>query len=165
LREGLYDRRAHAFQEWLALSALAEITRRHLSGAAPWLSTELAASLGVSSLENCIDRFVRARILLRSVEPQGIALARPPEDVTINEILHIVRGSEGLQEISTRDGVGDLLNRRDQAVQQALEGMTLKSLAAEIQPQSLRVSHSGSGAQLEPRVDKEHRMLTPRKAG
>src|SRR5687768_5774597 len=41
--EALRSGKSHRFQEWLALSALIEITRRHLSQAPPWRPTELAA--------------------------------------------------------------------------------------------------------------------------
>jgi membrane protein len=147
LREGLLDWRAYSFQEWLALAALVEITRRHVSGKPPWLATELAAFLGVSGLDNLFDKFVRAGILLRSVEPEGIALARPPEAVTMNEILDIVHGSEGMEEVRKKGLVADLLNRRDQAVQRTLQGVTLKTLASDTQPQSLRVRHAELEAQ------------------
>src|ERR671918_2509062 len=55
IRESLPGLKGHRFQEWLALSALVEITRRHLSQAPPWQPTELAVNLGVLSLENIFD--------------------------------------------------------------------------------------------------------------
>src|SRR5919106_1753558 len=100
IREALHGARGHRFQEWLALSALVEITRRHFSDRPPWQPTELAASLGVSSLENFIDDFVRAGILLRSSEPEGVALARPPESVSVKDILDIV-GDATVQELKS----------------------------------------------------------------
>ncbi|HWP58471.1 MAG TPA: YhjD/YihY/BrkB family envelope integrity protein [Candidatus Acidoferrales bacterium] len=147
LREGLLDWRAHFFQEWLALSALVEITRRHLAGATPWRSTELAGVLGVSGLEYHFDKFVRAAILLRSSEPEGIALARPPEEVTVEEVLDIVRGSEAAGEVRKRGVVAELLERRDQAVKRALQGVTLRSLASDSEPQTLKVRSAGLEAQ------------------
>src|SRR5919106_1289858 len=100
IREALHGARGHRFQESLALSALVEITRRHCSDRPPWQPTELAASLGVSSLENFIDDFVRAGILLRSSEPEGVALARPPESVSVKDILDIV-GDATVQELKS----------------------------------------------------------------
>src|SRR5207245_2316766 len=79
--EALTGGRGYRFQEWLALSTLVEIARRHFSDDPPWEQTELAARFGVSSLGNLIDEFVRAGILLRSAEPAGVALAMPPERV------------------------------------------------------------------------------------
>src|SRR5688572_10986567 len=93
IREALHGARGHRFQEWLALSALVEITRRHFSDRPPWQPTELAAALGVSSVENFIDDFVGAGILLRSADPEGVALARPPESVSVKDVLDIVSDS------------------------------------------------------------------------
>jgi membrane protein len=148
IREALPGGKGHRFQEWLALSALVEITRRHLSQAPPWQPTELAVYLGVSSLENLFDEFVRAGILLRSVEPEGIALARPPEAVPVKDILDIVSDS-GVSPVENAGPAAHILSRRDQAVQKALEGMTLRSLAAETSSTVVRFPQSGSGAALE----------------
>jgi membrane protein len=140
--EALRSGKSHRFQEWLALSALIEITRRHLSQAPPWRPTELAAQFGVSSLENLFDEFVRAGILLRSAEPEGVALARLPEAVTVKDILDVVDDAAAA-DIENAGPAAHVLLRRDQAVQKALEGTTLKSLAAEIPPAVLRFPHSG----------------------
>ncbi|HYY24920.1 MAG TPA: YhjD/YihY/BrkB family envelope integrity protein [Candidatus Udaeobacter sp.] len=145
VHEALAGGRGHRFQEWLALSALVEITRRHLSDDDPWQPTALAAYLGVSSLDNVVDEFVRAGILLRSAEPEGIALARPPESVTVKDILDIVSDS-AVQDVKNTGPAADVLLRRDQAVQKALDGMTLKSLAAETASPIVRLPHSGSAA-------------------
>ena len=130
MREALPGGKGHRFQEWLALTALIEITRRHLSQSAPWQSTELAAHLGVSSLENLFDEFVRAGILLRAAEPEGVALARPPDTVAVTNILDIVSRSAAPLEDNPGPAAHVLL-QRDQAVQKALEGKNLKSLATE----------------------------------
>ena len=127
LYEAMTDGKGYRFQEWLALSALAEIARRHLSHRPPWEQTELAARLGVSSLGNLIDEFVRSSILLKSAEPEGVALARPPENIFVKEIIEIVGGST----MHERGAIADVLLRRDQAAQKALEGITLKSLVQE----------------------------------
>jgi membrane protein len=144
VHEALRRGRGHRFEEWLALTALIEITRRHFSEDNPWRSTELADHLGVSSMENFIDQFVRAGILLRSADPEGVALARPPETVTIKDILDIVADS-ATQDDKNAGPAADILRRRDQAVQNALEGITLKSLIAENRSTILRFSRSGSG--------------------
>jgi membrane protein len=130
IREALHGTGGHRFQEWLALSAMVEITRRHFSDGPPWKPTELAASFGVSSLENFIDDFVRAGILLRSLEPEGVALARPPENITVNDVLDIASDSAA-HELRNPGPATDILTRRDRAVHDALEGITLKSLAAD----------------------------------
>ena len=127
LYEAMTDGKGYRFQEWLALSALAEIARRHLSHRPPWEQTELAARLGASSLGNLIGEFVRSGILLKSAEPEGVALARPPENIFVKEIIEIVGGST----MHERGAIADVLLRRDQAAQKALEGITLKSLVQE----------------------------------
>jgi membrane protein len=143
VHEALRRGRGHRFEEWLALTALVEITRRHFSDENPWQSTELADHLGVSSLENFIDQFVRAGILLRSADPEGVALARPPEAVTVKDILDIVDDS-ATQDDKNTGPAAEILRRRDQAVQNALDGITLKSLVAENRSTILKFPRSGS---------------------
>ena len=146
IREALHGARGHRFQEWLALSALVEITRRHFSDRPPWKPTELAASLGVSSLENFIDDFVQAGILLRSADPEGVALARSPESVSVKDILDIVCDSAA-QHLKNSGPAAEILARRDRAVHEALEGATLKSLTSESPPNVVRFTPPGSSAQ------------------
>jgi membrane protein len=146
VHEALRHGRGHRFEEWLALTALVEITRRHFSDENPWQSNELAHYLGVSSLESFVDQFVRAGILLRSAEPEGVALARPPETLPVKDILDIV-GDSAAQDKKNAGPAADILLRRDQAVQNALDGITLKSLVAENRSTIIRFPRSGSGTQ------------------
>jgi membrane protein len=122
------------FQEQLALAALVELTRGSLGDRPIMDPAWLAATLGVaeSTLEELIDGFVRRGLLVRAAEPAGILLGRLPEQITVVEILDTVRGaganppgSEGEEQVL------GILQRRDQAVRQALEGCTLRSLASE----------------------------------
>jgi membrane protein len=130
VREALSGGRGHRFREWLALATLVEVSRRHFSQQPPLDQTELAVRFGVSNLGNLIDDFVRAGILLKSAEPEGVALARPPETVAVKDVLDIV-GDTAARELKSGGPVADVLLRRDQAVQKALEGITLKSLIEE----------------------------------
>jgi len=100
----------------------------------------------VSSLGNLIDEFVRSGILLRSAEPEGVALAKPPESVPVKDILDIV-GDSVPQDMKSPGPVADVLLRRDQAVQKALEGITLKSLIGESPSTILSFPHSRLSAQ------------------
>ena len=142
VREALSGGRGHRFREWLALATLVEVSRRHFSQQPPLDQTELAARFGVSNLGNLIDDFVRAGILLRSAEPEGVALARAPETVAVKDVLDIV-GDSSTREVKNDGPVADVLLRRDQAVQKALEGITLKSLIEENASTILRFPHSG----------------------
>jgi membrane protein len=146
IRDSLPGWKGHRFQEWLALSALVEITRRHLSEAAPWQAGELAGNLGVLSLENTLEAFVKAGILLRSAEPEGVALARAPETVSVREILDVV--AESAAPSAAIDGpVAHVLRRRDQAVEKAFEGMTLRSLVTETPSTIVTFPQSAASAQ------------------
>jgi hypothetical protein len=80
-------------------------------------------------------------VLLKSAEPEGIALARPPENVPVKEILDIVSDAN-IREVKKDGPVADVLMRRDQAVHKALEGTTLKTLAAESQGKTLRFAQA-----------------------
>ena len=128
-------RHSQLFQEQLALTALVELTRGALGGRPIMDPARLAATLGVpqSSLEELIDGFVRSGLLLRAAEPAGIILGRLPEQITVVEILDTVRGAGANPPGSGgEEQVVGILQRRDQAVRQALEGFTLRSLASEL---------------------------------
>src|SRR5262249_56152278 len=57
VHEALRGGRGHRFEEWLALSALIEITRRHFSDENPWQSTELPHYLASPILQHFVDPF------------------------------------------------------------------------------------------------------------
>ncbi|TMB73492.1 MAG: hypothetical protein E6J54_06280 [Deltaproteobacteria bacterium] len=73
-------------------------------------------------------------------------MAKPPESVLVKEILDIVGGST-TPEVKNAGPIGDVLLRRDQAVQKALEGTTLKSLIGESPSTILSFPHSRLSAQ------------------
>ena len=128
------DRRdSYVAREQLVLGMFIAITRRALDGRPPWAAAELAARLQVplSSLEDCLDQFVHNGILLRATEPAWITLGRPPERISLAEILDTLRGVKSIPPSGEdEDSIADILQRRDQAVQQALTGVTLSDLAA-----------------------------------
>lgn len=127
---------SHAFRERLAVRALVEITRRYFDGRAPNDIEELASFLNVpvASLEELLEEFVRRRILVWTAEPEGIALARPPEHVTACEILEILKNPDPFG-VEPPPGEADpallLLAKRDDAVRRALTGVTLRTLASD----------------------------------
>ncbi len=124
---------SYVAREQLALSLLITITQRALGGLPPWSAAELAARLEMplASLEDCLERFVGSGILLRATEPAWITLGRPPERVSLVEILDTLRGVEAIHlDGEDDDPVADALQRRDQAVQHALEGINLSDLSA-----------------------------------
>jgi membrane protein len=124
--------RSHLFRERTALGALAEVTRRHLAGERPVGLADLAHQLNAphSLMEDLLDAFVRRGVLLRSAEPDGVALARPPERVTVTEVLQIVRDPDGTEPAQeTLSAVSEALRLRDRAARTALDGLTLHTLA------------------------------------
>lgn len=143
IRDALPGGKGHRFREWLALSALVEITRRHLSQAPPWPPTDLATYLGVPSLDNIFDEYVRAGILLRSAEPEGVALARPPETVDLKEVLDIVDDAAA-PSIDHAGPANQVLLQRDHAVRKALEGKNLRSLVEDNSATIVRFPQSES---------------------
>ena len=121
-------------QERLALTALAAITRRYLAEQAPWSVAALAKNMRVqlSVLEPLIETLLAQGILFQTVEPEGMMLGRPPEQIEVVRVLDILRTSGG--EPDTTDGgdaISALLDRRNQAVAHALDGVTLRSLATD----------------------------------
>ncbi len=133
-QEGIRGVHSQHFREELALMALVHLTRRHLQGEPPWWPVNLAEALGVplTSLDDIVDEFVERGLLLRTAQPEGIALGRPPEQVSVIEVLDILRGAD--LEDPASDGVtsvAEVLQRRDQATRDVLNGVTLRSLAAD----------------------------------
>ncbi len=131
-----WKQRTAAFQEHLALTMLVHITRQYMAGAPPYQTQQLATKLGVplSALEALVENFVDHGLIYRTAEPKGMALGRPPEQITVLEVLQLVAHKEFTPTEMVQEGndlVGALLRQRDQAVREALAGMTLTMLAAE----------------------------------
>lgn len=121
-------------QERLALTALVEITRRYLAEQAPWSVADLAKNMRVqlSVLEPLIETLLAKGVLLQTVEPEGIVPGRPPEQIEVVRVLDILHTPGG--EPAAMDGgdaISVLLDRRNRAVTQALDGITLRSLATD----------------------------------
>jgi membrane protein len=122
-------------RERVGLTALVEVTRRYLSGKPPLRIDGLAAATGapVTVLEELVDGFVAHGILARGTEPEGLILARPPEQVDLVEVLDVVRGpdsGDASRPGSGPNAVSDVLRQRNQALREALDGVTLRSLVS-----------------------------------
>lgn len=122
----------HAFRERLALGLLVALTRHYLRGERPPRQSELAIELRlpVSLVEEQVDHLVAQGFLGRIAEPEGVTLLKPPELVSIKEILDATRnGGRDMASLPyASDRVNDVLRRRDEAVERALAGLTLRSL-------------------------------------
>jgi membrane protein len=124
---------AHAFREYIALALLVGIARRYLKGEGLSRETDLVSDLNVppSIVQEQIDELVAHGILCRMSEPEGVGLVKPPELIPVTEVLNAIRHRAlmgGVFRSKARDEVEQLLRRRDQAVEQALTGITLRSL-------------------------------------
>lgn len=126
-----------SYRQRIALDALVEIGRRHLAGQPPIRLQEIASAIQapVAVLDDLVDDFVREGILLRSAEPDAIALARAPEVVPVAEVLAVVRDPERPKGPAVRPGadpVSAVLDARDRAEREALEGVTIRSMVVDV---------------------------------
>lgn len=135
-----WRQRTHEVYERVALMVLAEIARRHLTGQPPSRIADLALQLDVPQgvAEELIEEFVRHGLLYRTEDPPGLTLGRPPEHVPIEEILTLLRTRQqhAAPDTATPVPITEWLHRRDEAVQMALKGVTLRSLVADGAPEA-----------------------------
>jgi membrane protein len=135
----LWQQGTQVFRERLALDVLLSLTRRYLQGGGPVRSSDLAAELDVpvSLVEEEVDLLLQAGLLGRVAQPEGLSLLKPPELIAVTEVLEAVRGG-GSEHAAAPPAIGDpataILRRRDEAVEQALAGQTLRTLALEQLP-------------------------------
>jgi membrane protein len=124
-----------SLRERAGLGALVEITRRYLAGEPPPRLDDLARLLGapLAVVDEVIDDFIAHGFLARAVEPDGVVLARTPELITVVEVLAAIREpAHHAVDFDVAEGPAvDALRRRDDAVDQALAGLTLRSVATE----------------------------------
>ncbi|HJY82594.1 MAG TPA: YhjD/YihY/BrkB family envelope integrity protein [Candidatus Binatia bacterium] len=137
----LWQQGTHAFRERLALNVLVLLARRYLKGERPLRPSELALELHlpVSLVEEQVENLVESGWIGVMHEPKGVSLLTPPELISVKDVLDAAR--EGNQAgvrvpIDPQDPVHAVLRRRDEAVQQALAGQTLRSLVVEQTHQS-----------------------------
>jgi membrane protein len=131
-------RRPHGllFRERIGLAALIEITRRYLSDQPPYRVDEVARAIEApqATLEELVDVFVAHGTLVRAKEPESVVLAHPPEQILVVELLAVIRDPASVDAWTPEprvNGVSEVLHRRDEALQNALGGVTLGSLTAE----------------------------------
>ncbi len=132
----LWQQKTQGFRERLALTLLTLLTRRHMEGAPPLAPPELAIELNlpVSLVEEQVDHLVEDGLVGLLNKPEGVSLIKPPELISVKEVLDAVReGSPDDARIPLDDGdpILSVLRRRDEAVEKALAGHTLQSLAIE----------------------------------
>src|SRR4030095_3706077 len=132
-------------RERIGLAALVEITRHYLSSQPAYRLEQLAQVTGAPSspLDELIDTFVARGSLIRATEPEGLVLARPPENLKVIEILDAIRDParvDARSPMADSLAVSEVLHRRDEALQEALGDVTLRSLATEASPPAAAVA-------------------------
>ena len=126
----------HSFREHVTLAVLLQMTRRYFGGSPPLQEWRLARLLNVplSVVEDVIKLLIEGGIVVRTAEPVGVSLGRPPEQVTVVEILDLVRAQDQSGPLFSNDDmkeVGKVLRRRDEAVEEALADVTLRYLSVD----------------------------------
>jgi membrane protein len=121
-------------RERIGLGALIEITRGYLAGATPAEPADLARELGtpLTVVEDVIQDFVAAGLLVHTADPDGVMLARPPDDVSVVDVLACLREPPSSYDVDPAliaPPVTAALRRRDEAVRDALGGVSLRALA------------------------------------
>ncbi len=126
------------FREYITLALLGHITYRFLAGKAPLKGEQLARAQHVplTLVDSLLSDLIQANILVHTDRPKGVMLARPPETISVTEVLKVVQhqlhnGPQGYT-LGT-DIISQLLMRRDVAVQDALKGITLRHLVQDQQ--------------------------------
>jgi membrane protein len=124
------------YREWIALAVVAEVTRRFLAGEPPGRLSGMARMIAapLAHLQPIVDDLVARGILLRAAEPEGLALAASPDQVTVVDVLDVVRDPASVDEpvlAGASDAGAGVLRRRDAAVREALERMSLRALVGQ----------------------------------
>jgi len=122
-------------RERIGLGALVEITRQYLGAGGPARPVDLARTLDapLAVLEDLIEDFVASGLLVHTAEPDGVMLARAPDHVTVVEVLGTIREPPSARAVQPPDvptPVTATLRRRDDAVRDALGGLSLRTLAS-----------------------------------
>jgi membrane protein len=124
------------FRERIGLAALVEITRRYLAGQPAYRldALSLAIDAPLATLDELAETFVARGILVRATEPESVVLSRPPEQILVVDLLDAIRDPASVDAQTpekSANAVSDVLRRRDEALRDALDGVTLRSLASE----------------------------------
>ena len=136
LSRQLWQQGTPAFRERLALNVLLALACAHLKGDRPLSHSDLAVKLDLPDalVIEQLDRLAEAGVVGLMKDPEGATLIKPPELVSVREILDAVRkgGPSGIcVPLDPNDPLERVLRHRDEAVEQALAGQTLRSLALE----------------------------------
>ena len=138
-------------RERIGLGTLVEVTRRYLRGEGPSQPAQLARTLDapLGTLEDLLEDFVASGLLVHTTEPDGVLLARAPDQVTIIDALDAIREPPASHDADPPDvpgPVAEALRRRDEAVRGVLAAVTLRSLATATDTALVEVSRPANRA-------------------
>jgi membrane protein len=127
---------SNRLRERLSLLVAGQVTRRYLRGEEPWSAEGLASALGVPgvSTQRVLSVLEKEHFVVRTGDdPPRYLPARAPEGIPLTELLEGVRCFEerfsGCRGTAPDPGIAAIETWVDQAVADALGGMTLKDLA------------------------------------
>ncbi|WP_455244391.1 YhjD/YihY/BrkB family envelope integrity protein [Petrachloros mirabilis] len=132
----LWEQGTSAFRERLTLRILLVLAQRYLKGARPLNHSELAIELNLpeSLVGEQIEHLVERGLIGVLSDPEGLSLLKAPELISAKDILDAAREGasvESLVVFDRNDPLSALLGRRDDAVERALAGITLRTLVTE----------------------------------
>ena len=127
---------SNRLRERLTLMVAGHVTRRYLTGEAPWTAEGLSSALGVpgASAQRVLEVLEKESFVVRtSDDPPRYLPARAPEAVPLKELLDGVRCYEerysGCRGTAPDAGIAAIETRVEQAMAQALGDLSLKDLA------------------------------------
>jgi DNA-binding IscR family transcriptional regulator len=117
------------------------VGRNFYHGLDPMSVSELANQLSLPAglVNDFMEMFHRARLVLPLADEETFVLGRDPETIAIKEILDCVRHAGKIQEshgkpTKEEQGINEILAQADESVAEALEGRNLQSLILDQSP-------------------------------
>lgn len=132
-------------RDQLALQMMFLIARNFYHGRNPMGVAELANELSLPTglVNDFMEMFHRARLVLPLADEETFVLGRDPETIGIKEILDCMRNSGKPQKSPGKgskeeQGIEEILTELDQSAAKVLEGMNLQSLTLSLSPPASR---------------------------
>lgn len=145
-QEKLTDRIHHAGREFLALRVMTVITERFLgNGPAPRIH-DLASRLGVASgLTGEVVEQLEENCLIREIqgEANGYLPARPPADITVDDVLMAIRRGRGIGVVGSDDGMREEIRSVYDEVEAAGEVVGRQRSLADLANKALTLRPAG----------------------
>jgi membrane protein len=125
-----FDQLAH---ERFACRLVLTACRNFLNGQSPPTAETLAGELSAPPqlLNRLVTRLIQGDVLAATAdEPSGLLPARPPEQITLADVLHVVRTRAGNAPVASNEPVANLLAELQGAERAAPANLSFRDLAA-----------------------------------